>query len=57
MMLAVRPHMLIAGQSAAAAGNWSEGDLAQAGRTTGADWVLSKVLTPMYAAAQKNNEL
>jgi NAD(P)-dependent dehydrogenase (short-subunit alcohol dehydrogenase family) len=34
-----------------------EGDLAQAGRTIGTEWALSKVLTPMYAAAQKNNEL
>jgi NAD(P)-dependent dehydrogenase (short-subunit alcohol dehydrogenase family) len=34
-----------------------EGDVAAPGRSVGSDWASSKVLAPMYAAAQKNNEL
>jgi NAD(P)-dependent dehydrogenase (short-subunit alcohol dehydrogenase family) len=34
-----------------------EGDIAEAGRSAGSDWASSAVLAPMYAAAQKNNEL
>ena len=34
-----------------------EGDVAQPGRSSGSDWASSKVLAPMYAAAQQNNEL
>jgi len=33
------------------------GDVAQPGRATGANWAASTILGPMYAAAQKNNEL
>jgi NAD(P)-dependent dehydrogenase (short-subunit alcohol dehydrogenase family) len=33
------------------------GDVAQPGRATGSDWAASRILAPMYAAAQKNNEL
>jgi short-subunit dehydrogenase len=33
------------------------GDVARPGRATGSEWAASKVLAPMYAAAQKNNEL
>jgi NAD(P)-dependent dehydrogenase (short-subunit alcohol dehydrogenase family) len=34
-----------------------DGDATKAGRATGSAWAGSKVLTPMYAAAQRNNEL
>ena len=34
-----------------------EGDVAQPGRSVGSDWAHSPILAPMYAAAQKNNEL
>jgi NAD(P)-dependent dehydrogenase (short-subunit alcohol dehydrogenase family) len=34
-----------------------EGDAARPGRSTGSDWAGSKLLAPMYAAAQMNNEL
>jgi NAD(P)-dependent dehydrogenase (short-subunit alcohol dehydrogenase family) len=34
-----------------------EGDVAEPGRSTGSEWSPSKVLAPMYAAAQRNNEL
>ena len=34
-----------------------EGDVAEPGRTAGSGLALSTVLAPMYAAAQKNNEL
>ena len=34
-----------------------EGDVAQPGRSAGSDLASSSVLAPMYAAAQKNNEL
>ena len=34
-----------------------EGDVAEPGRSAGSDWASSAVLAPMYAAAQKNNEL
>jgi NAD(P)-dependent dehydrogenase (short-subunit alcohol dehydrogenase family) len=34
-----------------------QGDVAEAGRSVGSDWASSTVLAPMYAAAQKNNEL
>ena len=34
-----------------------EGDVAEPGRSAGSDWASSTVLAPMYAAAQKNNEL
>ena len=34
-----------------------DGDVAQLGRATGSEWAQSTVLAPMYAAAQKNNEL
>ena len=34
-----------------------EGDVAELGRSAGSDWAFSPVLTPMYTAAQKNNEL
>jgi short-subunit dehydrogenase len=34
-----------------------EGDVAEPGRSAGADWASSTILAPMYAAAQKNNEL
>ena len=34
-----------------------EGDVAQPGRSVGSDWARSPILAPMYAAAQKNNEL
>ena len=34
-----------------------EGDVAQPGRSVGSDWANSPILAPMYAAAQKNNEL
>jgi hypothetical protein len=34
-----------------------EGDVAEAGRAAGSDWGSSGVLAPMYAAAEKNNEL
>jgi short-subunit dehydrogenase len=33
------------------------GDVAQPGRATESDWAASKILAPMYAAAQENNEL
>jgi NAD(P)-dependent dehydrogenase (short-subunit alcohol dehydrogenase family) len=35
----------------------AEGDVAEPGRAVGSDWAPSAVLAPMYAAAQKNNEL
>src|SRR5687768_9036960 len=35
----------------------AEGDVAQPGRSVGTDWAQSRVLAPMYAAAEKNNEL
>jgi short-subunit dehydrogenase len=35
----------------------SEGDVAARGRASGSEWASSKVLAPMYAAAEKNNEL
>jgi hypothetical protein len=34
-----------------------EGDVAAPGRSAGSDWASSPVLAPMYAAAQRNNEL
>ena len=34
-----------------------EGDVAESGRSAGSDWASSTVLAPMYAAAQRNNEL
>jgi hypothetical protein len=34
-----------------------EGDVAEPGRSAGLAWAPSTVLSPMYAAAQKNNEL
>jgi hypothetical protein len=34
-----------------------DGDAARPGRSTGSDWAGSKLLAPMYAAAQMNNEL
>ena len=34
-----------------------DGDVAQPGRATGAEWAQSTVLAPMYAAAKKNNEI
>jgi NAD(P)-dependent dehydrogenase (short-subunit alcohol dehydrogenase family) len=34
-----------------------DGDVAQPGRATSSAWAQSTVLAPMYAAAQKNNEL
>jgi NAD(P)-dependent dehydrogenase (short-subunit alcohol dehydrogenase family) len=34
-----------------------DGDTAQPGRSTGSEWAGSKLLAPMYAAAQANNEL
>jgi len=34
-----------------------EGNTATRGRFSGSDWAASRVLAPMYAAAQKNNEL
>jgi hypothetical protein len=35
-----------------------DGDAARRpGRSTGSDWAGSKLLAPMYAAAQMNNEL
>ena len=34
-----------------------QGDVAQPGRSAGSDWASSTVLAPIYAAAQKNNEL
>ena len=34
-----------------------EGDVAEPGRSAGADWASSPILAPMYAAARKNNEL
>jgi NAD(P)-dependent dehydrogenase (short-subunit alcohol dehydrogenase family) len=33
------------------------GDVAQPGRAIGSDWTASKIFAPMYAAAQRNNEL
>ena len=33
------------------------GDVAQSGRSAGARWVPSAMLAPMYAAAERNNEL
>jgi NAD(P)-dependent dehydrogenase (short-subunit alcohol dehydrogenase family) len=35
----------------------AEGDVAEPGRSVGSEWAPSAVLTPMYAAAEKNNEL
>jgi short-subunit dehydrogenase len=35
----------------------SEGEVAESGRLAGSNWASAKVLAPMYAAAQKNNEL
>jgi NAD(P)-dependent dehydrogenase (short-subunit alcohol dehydrogenase family) len=35
----------------------AEGDVAQPGRSVGSDWAPSTVLAPMYAAAERNNEL
>jgi NAD(P)-dependent dehydrogenase (short-subunit alcohol dehydrogenase family) len=37
--------------------NGPDGDVAQPGRATDSKWARSTVLAPMYAAAQKNNEL
>ena len=34
-----------------------EGDVAEPGRSVASEWASSTVLAPMYAAAQKNNEL
>jgi hypothetical protein len=34
-----------------------DGDAVQPGRWTGSDWAGSRLLAPMYAAAQMNNEL
>jgi NAD(P)-dependent dehydrogenase (short-subunit alcohol dehydrogenase family) len=34
-----------------------EGDVAEPGRSAGSDWAASTALAPMYAAAQRNNEL
>jgi hypothetical protein len=34
-----------------------EGDVAEPGRAAGAEWEPSTILAPMYAAAQRNNEL
>jgi NAD(P)-dependent dehydrogenase (short-subunit alcohol dehydrogenase family) len=34
-----------------------EGDVAAPGRSAGSDWASSTVLAPMYAAAERNNEL
>ena len=34
-----------------------EGDIAEPGRSIGTRWARSPILAPMYAAAQKNNEL
>ena len=34
-----------------------EGDVAEPGRSAGSDWASSTLLAPMYAAAQRNNEL
>src|SRR5205085_7233810 len=34
-----------------------EGDLSRPGRAAGSHWAQSRVLAPMYAVAQKNNEL
>jgi NAD(P)-dependent dehydrogenase (short-subunit alcohol dehydrogenase family) len=34
-----------------------EGDVAEPGRSAGSEWASSTALGPMYAAAQKNNEL
>jgi hypothetical protein len=34
-----------------------EGDVIESGRSAGSDWASSPVLSPMYAAAQHNNEL
>jgi NAD(P)-dependent dehydrogenase (short-subunit alcohol dehydrogenase family) len=33
------------------------GDIAQPGRAVGSDWARSRILAPMHAAAQRNNEL
>jgi NAD(P)-dependent dehydrogenase (short-subunit alcohol dehydrogenase family) len=35
----------------------AEGDVAEPGRSVDSDWASSTVLAPMYAAAQKNNEV
>jgi NAD(P)-dependent dehydrogenase (short-subunit alcohol dehydrogenase family) len=34
-----------------------EGDVAEPGRAAGSEWAQSAILAPMYASAQKNNEL
>jgi hypothetical protein len=34
-----------------------EGDVAESGRSVRSDWASSPALGPMYAAAEKNNEL
>jgi NAD(P)-dependent dehydrogenase (short-subunit alcohol dehydrogenase family) len=34
-----------------------EGDVAETGRSAGSEWTPSAVLTPTYAAAERNNEL
>jgi short-subunit dehydrogenase len=35
----------------------AEGDIAASGRSAGSEWTPSPVLAPMYAAAERNNEL
>jgi hypothetical protein len=35
----------------------ADGNRMEKGRTAGSAWASSKILTPMYAAAQRNNEL